>query len=71
MNNIGHTIYTTICHYAEGGKRVCRVELPPALYEEYEKEPGLTSMYRTLKVEIVERKALKAPKFIVENGGGK
>jgi hypothetical protein len=71
LNNIGHTIYTTICHYAEGGKRVCRVELPPALYEEYEKEPGLTSMYRTLKVEIVERKTLKAPKFIVENGGGK
>lgn len=65
MNNIGHTIYTTICHYAEGGKRVKRVELPPALYAEYAKEPGLTSMYRTLKVEIVERKTLKAPRFVV------
>ena len=66
MNNIGHTIYTTICHYAEGGRRVSRVELPPALYREYENEPGLTSMYRTLKVEIVERAGLKAPKFYTQ-----
>lgn len=63
MNNIGQVIYSTIVRYAEGGKRVTRVELPPALYEEYATEPGLTRMFSTLRVQITENSNLKAPAF--------
>ena len=66
MNNIGHTIYTTIVHYAEGGKRVTRVELPSHLYEDYATEPGLSRMISTLKVDVVENDKLKEPAFFAE-----
>lgn len=71
MNNIGSVIYQTIARYAEGGVRVTRVELPPALYEEYATEPGLSQMYRTLKVEIVEKDGLTEPRFFSDDGGKK
>lgn len=51
--NIGHTLYSTLVRYAEGGARVVKVVLPPAIFAEYEAEQGMTSMMRTLGVEVV------------------
>lgn len=62
MNNIGHTLYTTIVRYAEGGGRVVKVTLPPELHAEYLAEQGMKSMMKTLGVEVVSGK-VSAPEF--------
>jgi hypothetical protein len=52
--NIGSTVYTAIARYAEGGSRVTKVTLPPALYAEWIDE-GLNYdvLFVRLKVEVV------------------
>lgn len=51
--NIGHTLYTTLVRYAEGGQRIVKVTLPSDLFVEYLAEQGMVHMMRTLKVEVV------------------
>ena len=60
--NIGHTLYTTLVRYAEGGERVTKVVLPTTLYLEFLDEGGMATMMRTLGVEVVEGK-VEEPKF--------
>ncbi len=61
--NIGHTLYTTIARYAEGGKRVTKVDLPHELYFEFLADVGTTKLMKTLKVEVAAKDGLKEPKF--------
>lgn len=53
MSAIGHTLYTTLVRYAEGGQRIVKVTLPTDLFVEYLAEQGMVHMMRTLKVEVV------------------
>ena len=61
--NVGHTVYTSIARYAEGGERVTRVVLPADLYEEWISE-GLNydQLFVKLGVEVVEGK-VESPQF--------
>jgi len=63
-NNIGMQLYQTLVRYAEGGKRVIAVVLPPALYEEYASEQGMSEMMRTLKVKVTSG-AVESPQFTI------
>lgn len=60
--NIGHTLYSTLVRYAEGGARVTKVVLPDELFVEYLAEQGMTHMMRTLGVEVVSG-AVAEPTF--------
>jgi hypothetical protein len=60
--NIGHTLYTTLVRYAEGGERVTSVVLPEHLYEEYLSEQGMPQMMRTLGVKVIPGEVIE-PKF--------
>lgn len=53
--NIGHTVYTTIARYAEGGSRVTKVVLPEALYEEWVNEGhNINKLFDRLGVKVVK-----------------
>lgn len=61
--NIGQTVYMELVKRAERGRRVCRVRLPGALFDQWLDEGhNINSLFRTLGVEIV-RGDVDGPEF--------
>lgn len=65
MNNVSAMLYHTIVRFAEGGRRVTRVELPSQLYDEYALDEGMPQMMRTLRVAVVSSNRSE-PEFFSE-----